>query len=98
MTKIEIGLDDYFNGFYLNLKSLDHSIIAKSICVYNSDTNIIKISNKGLKIHSKNIDGDLYICFKLVKDSTRLHKYIDNSYITESYGFKNIIEDMNIYN
>ena len=75
-TSINIGIDDYFDGFQLYLPHFKE-IIQTPILVQN-DTNILRIKGYGLPIWSENKYGDLFITLKLI-NTKRLHNRPDTT-------------------
>jgi DnaJ-class molecular chaperone len=92
---IDIGIDDYFEGFQLNIyhfrKDINFPIIIKN------NTNIIKLIKYGLPIWSKSKYGDLYISFNLVKTAIRKHSRPENNLFKYSEPIYNLINNINIY-
>jgi len=92
---IDIGIDDYFDGFQLNLhhfkKDINIPILIKN------NTNIIKLCNYGLPIWSKNTYGDLYISFNIIKDITRIHSRPENNQFKCSLSIYDLIDNINLY-
>lgn len=77
---IEIGVDDYFDGFDFKINIKPDIHINESICLKNSSSNIIQFKNKGLPIWSEKTKGDLYIYFKLIQKK-RLFPYSTKSFL-----------------
>ena len=92
---IDIGIDDYFDGFQLNLLHFKKDInIPVKI---NNNTNIIKLSNYGLPIWSKNTYGDLYISFNIIKDIVRIHPRHENNQFKYSLSIDNLVDTIKLY-
>jgi DnaJ-class molecular chaperone len=92
--KIDIGINDYFEGFILNLDHFKYHI-KKNIKLTNSC--ILKIKDMGFPIWSNNTFGDLYIEFKIINQK-RLHPIILKSYYTDSDRIDSLLNNINIYN
>ena len=97
IKNIEIGLLDYFEGFLLILDTYKDSI-SRSINLINNKSMIIKLEKYGLPIWSKNKFGDLYINFHIIPKIKRLHNPPLSNYTLNSINFKEIIENINLYN
>ena len=92
--KIDIGIDDYFEGFVLNIPHFKENI-TKSIQLNNST--ILKLKKYGLPLWNKNEYGDLYIYFNLI-NKNRLHPIITKSYYSKTDKIDKILSDLNLYN
>ena len=95
LININIGMIDYFEGFYLILSYLDISI-ERSINLFKNKTLIIMIENKGFPIWSENKRGNLYLQFSIISKN-RLHPKPLSSYSIESNKFSYIVNNLNLY-
>jgi len=95
LINIEIGMEDYFEGFLLIFKFLDINI-ERSINLFKNKSLIIKLGEKGFPIWSENKRGDLYLNF-IIKSKNRLHPHPISSYYLYSKKIKNVLNNLNLY-
>ena len=96
LTNVEIGIDDYFDGFLFIFDSFKKNI-SRSINLHKNMSMIIKFQNEGLPIWSQKNFGDLYINFYINKKIKRIHKNPISKYFKYSDKIENIMNNINIY-
>ena len=94
-SSIDIGIEDYFDGFCLHLDYFDKNI-EFNIQLSINKSFIIKIENYGLPIWSEDKQGDLYISFHLTR-CNRLHSPILSNHIDKSINMFQLIDTISIY-
>jgi len=100
---IHINMDDYFNGFILELDTFKDKI-TRPVQLYEvssgetSDSMVLKIKNYGLPIWSIKEFGDLYINFHIVKSECRLQKPLSNGMVCLPLKpFDEILDELMLY-
>ena len=96
LSNIEIGIDDYFDGFLFIFDTFKKNI-SKSINLTKNKSMIIKFQGQGFPIWSQKTYGDLYINFYLKKNIKRLHKYPISEFFKYSEKIENLMDIINIY-